>query len=350
MASSTPVSASPDKAAPLLEVRDLKVTFRTERGRLDAVGGISFRVEPREIVGVVGESGSGKTVSLMSVMGLVTDPNAEISGSILYKGRELVGLTQRQLRSVRGNEIAMIFQDPMTALTPVYTIGWQIIEQLRAHNDLSHGGARKRAIELLAAVGIPNPSATVDRYPHQLSGGMRQRAFIAMALSCNPSLLIADEPTTALDVTVQAQILELIKRLRGDFGSSIVIITHDMGVVAEVADRVMVMYAGRIVERGTTRDLFAEPWHPYSWGLHDSIPPLEGAKPRRLPSIPGSPPSLLDLPKGCAFSPRCPHRFSRCSEKPVLAGEGGHEAACFLTPEQRRQARAARRQRMKEAS
>ena len=350
MPSSIPASASPSGRAPLLEVRDLSVSFRTERGLLAAVDRISFRVDAGEILGVVGESGSGKTVSLMSVMGLINDPNAVIGGSILYKGRELVGLSQRQLRSVRGKEIAMIFQDPMTALTPVYTIGWQIIEQLRAHNDLSRSAARKQAIELLAAVCIPNPSVTIDRYPHQLSGGMRQRGFIAMALSCNPSLLIADEPTTALDVTVQAQILELIKRLRRDFGSSIVLITHDMGVVAEVADRVMVMYAGRIVERGTTRDVFTSPWHPYSWGLHDSIPPMAGARPRRLPSIPGSPPSLLDLPSGCAFSPRCKHRFSRCAEKPALAGEGGHEAACFLSPEQRQQVLVARRRPLKEAS
>jgi peptide/nickel transport system ATP-binding protein len=342
MASSIPASASPDGKAPLLEVRNLRVSFRTERGRLDAVGGVSFRVDTHEIVGVVGESGSGKTVLLMSVMGLVTDPNAIISGSILYKGRELVGLSQRQLRSVRGREIAMIFQDPMTALTPVYTIGWQIIEQLRAHNDLSGRAARKRAVQLLDGVGIPNPAITVDRFPHQLSGGMRQRAFIAMALSCNPSLLIADEPTTALDVTVQAQILELLKKLRSDFGSSIVLITHDMGVVAEVADRVMVMYAGRIVERGSKRELFTQPWHPYSWGLHDSIPPIEGRKPHRLPSIPGNPPSLLDLPPGCPFAPRCPYRFEKCSAPPPLEGRDGHEAACFLPLEQRPALRAAR--------
>ncbi len=350
MASSIPASASPEAKAPLLEVRDLKVSFRTERGLLQAVGGISFRVDTHEIVGVVGESGSGKTVSQMSVMGLVNDPNAVIEGSILYKGRELVGLSQRQLRSVRGNEIAMIFQDPMTALTPVYTIGWQIAEQLRAHNRLSGRAARKRGIELLAEVGIPNPSVTFDRYPHQLSGGMRQRAMIAMALSCNPSLLIADEPTTALDVTVQAQILELLQHLRQEFGSSIIIITHDMGVVAEIADRVMVMYAGRIVERGTTRQLFTEPWHPYTWGLHDSIPPLDGARLRRLPSIPGSPPSLLNLPQGCAFGPRCRYRFAPCSQRPDLAGEAGHEAACFIPLEERATLRAARGRKLKDAS
>ena len=319
----------------LLEVQNLSVSFRTELGLVRAVDNVSFRVGEREILGVVGESGSGKTVSLMSIMGLVSDPNAVIQGSIRYKGRELHGLSRRELRSIRGREIAMIFQDPMTALTPVYTIGWQICEQLQAHNRMSSHAARLRAIELLEAVGIANPATAVDRYPHQLSGGMRQRAFIAMALSCNPSLLIADEPTTALDVTVQAQILELLQRLRRDFGSSIILITHDMGVVAEIADRVMVMYAGRIVERGTTRELFTQPWHPYTWGLHDSIPPMEGAKPRRLPSIPGSPPSLLSLPPGCAFAPRCRFRFTACGERPDLAGVNGHEAACFIPPESR---------------
>ena len=347
----TPGCVLPEgEAKTLLEVRGLNVSFRTERGILRAVDNVSFTVGEREILGVVGESGSGKTVSLMSVMGLINDPNAIIEGSIVYKGRQLHGLSRRALRSIRGREIAMIFQDPMTALTPVYTIGWQISEQLRAHNRLSKRAAHQRAVELLDAVGIPNPAGTVDRFPHQLSGGMRQRAFIAMALSCNPSLLIADEPTTALDVTVQAQILELLQRLRRDFGSSIILITHDMGVVAEVADRVMVMYAGRIVERGTMRELFTQPWHPYTWGLHDSIPPLEGARLRRLPSIPGSPPSLLSLPPGCAFGPRCRFRFAPCGQRPELAGVGGHEAACFIPLGERAALRAARGGKLKEAS
>jgi peptide/nickel transport system ATP-binding protein len=319
----------------MLQVRGLTISFRTERGLVRAVDDVSFDVSESEIVGVVGESGSGKTISLLSVMGLISDPNAVIEGSIVYKGRELIGLPQRELRHVRGEEIAMIFQDPMTALTPVYTIGWQICEQLRIHTDLSRRAARKRAIELLDAVGMARPDLMIDRYPHQLSGGMRQRAVIAMALSCNPSLLIADEPTTALDVTVQAQILELIQRLRRDFGSAVVLITHDMGVVAEVADRVMVMYAGRIVERGSKRDLFKSPWHPYTWGLLDSIPPLQGPRPRRLKSIAGAPPSLLALPKGCAFGPRCRFRFRSCGERPSLAGTDGHQAACFLSPEVR---------------
>jgi peptide/nickel transport system ATP-binding protein len=322
-------------AEPLLAVRDLSVSFRSEAGLVRAVDSISFDIAAGEIVGVVGESGSGKTVSLLTVMGLINDPNADIAGSIRFRGQELVGASPRAMRKLRGGAIAMIFQDPMTALTPVYRIGWQIAEQYRAHNDVSARTARRRAIDLLAAVGIPNPQVTVDRYPHQLSGGMRQRAVIAMALSCNPALLIADEPTTALDVTVQAQILELIGKLRREFGSSVVLITHDLGVVAEVADRVMVMYAGRIVERAATPALFAEPRHPYAWGLLGSIPPLEGAKPRRLTQIPGLPPSLISLPAGCAFAPRCPMRFARCGERPALVDEGGHEVACFLTPEAR---------------
>jgi peptide/nickel transport system ATP-binding protein len=326
----------------MLQVRGLKVSFRSEHGLVRAVDNVSFEVGEREILGVVGESGSGKTISLLSVMGLINDPNAVIEGSIVYKGRELLGLPQRELRHVRGKEIAMIFQDPMTALTPVYTVGWQIAEQVLTHNAVSKRAARARAIELLSAVGIPNPEVSVDRYPHQLSGGMRQRAVIAMALSCNPSLLIADEPTTALDVTVQAQILELIQKLRRDFGSAVVLITHDMGVVAEVADRVQVMYAGRIVERGAKRDLFKAPRHPYTWGLLDSIPPLDGPRPRRLKSIAGMPPSLLDLPAGCAFGPRCRYRFDKCGERPGLAGSGGHDSACFLSPDARAAAWAGR--------
>ena len=319
----------------MLQVRDLNVSFRTEHGLIRAVADVSFDVKEREILGVVGESGAGKTISLLSVIGLIDDPNAVIEGSIIYKGRELIGLPRRELRHVRGKEIAMIFQDPMTALTPVYTIGWQIIEQIRTHNRLSSRAARRRAVELLAAVGIPDPELAADRYPHQLSGGMRQRAVIAMALSCNPSMLIADEPTTALDVTVQAQILELIQRLRRDFGSAIVLITHDMGVVAEVADRVLVMYGGRVVERGTKHELFRSPWHPYAWGLLDSIPPLDGPRPHRLKSIAGAPPSLLDLPKGCAFGPRCRFRFDKCAELPALDPGAGHAAACFLSMEAR---------------
>jgi len=313
----------------MLEVRDLRVSFRTEQGLMQAVDGVSFDVKEGEILGVVGESGSGKTVSLLAVMGLINDPNAVIAGSIKYRGRELVGLPPRDMRNLRGREIAMIFQDPMTALTPVYTIGWQIAEQIRAHEKIGKAAARARAIDLLAEVNMSDPSEAVDRYPHQLSGGMRQRAVIAMALSCNPALLVADEPTTALDVTVQAQILDLVRKLQRNHQSAVVFITHDMGVIAEIADRVMVMYAGRIVESGSKRDLFLDPRHPYTRALLDSIPPLEGKRPRRLRSIPGSPPSLLDRPAGCSFGPRCPKHFDRCAAQPTLTGTS-HAAACFL--------------------
>ena len=312
----------------MLSVRDLRVSFRTEHGVATAIDGVSFDVEEGEILGVVGESGSGKTLSLLAVMGLITDPNALIAGSITYRGRELVGLSPGEMRKLRGREIAMIFQDPMTALTPVYTIGWQIVEQILAHERIGKAAARARAIDLLAEVNIPNPKEAADRYPHQLSGGMRQRAVIAMALSCNPALLVADEPTTALDVTVQAQILDLVRKLQRNHKSAIIFITHDMGVIAELADRVMVMYAGRAVESGAKRDIFLDPRHPYTRALLDSIPPLEGERPRRLRSIPGAPPSLFDRPPGCAFGPRCTQRFEPCKAQPPLTG-APHATACF---------------------
>ena len=313
----------------ILEVRDLRVAFRTSRGKIQAISGVSFDIAEREVLGVVGESGSGKTISLLAVMGLINDPNAEITGSIRFRGQELVGASNRVLRSIRGKDIAMIFQDPMTSLTPVYTIGWQIAEQIRAHGSETAKQARDKAIELLTAVGIPAPGEAVDRFPHQLSGGMRQRAVIAMALSCAPKLLIADEPTTALDVTVQAQILELLERLRSDFGTAIVFITHDMGVMAEVADRVLVMYAGRIVEQAPKRDLFLSPRHPYTRALLQSIPPIGGERPKRLRSIAGTPPSLYDMPTGCAFAPRCSQRFAACTSVPTLKGDNGHDTACL---------------------
>ena len=312
----------------MLKVRDLSVSFRTEQGIVRAVDGVSFDVGEGELLGVVGESGSGKTVSLLAVMGLITDPNAIIAGSIQYRGRELVGLKSRAMRELRGKEIAMIFQDPMTALTPVYTVGWQIAEQVLAHQRISKAAAWQRAIDLLAEVNIPKPEEAAHRYPHQLSGGMRQRVVIAMALSCNPALLVADEPTTALDVTVQAQILDLLHKLRRNHGSAIVFITHDMGVMAEIADRMLVMYAGRVVERGTKEELFRVPMHPYTQALLDSIPPLTGEKPRRLRAIPGTPPILLNRPPGCAFAPRCAQRFEKCSAEPEL-GNGERAAACF---------------------
>ena len=329
------LDAAPDVPLrePLLRVENLSVSFRSERGLLKAVENLSFALAPGEILSVVGESGSGKSLTSLAVMGLIDDPNAVLSGSIRYKGRELMGLPKRQLRDVRGDEIAMIFQDPMSAMTPVYTIGWQIAEQVRAHSKLTRRQARARAVDLLGEMGMPNPSLQVDRFPHQLSGGMRQRAMIAMALSCDPSLLIADEPTTALDVTVQAQILRLIEQLRRDHGSSIIFITHDMGVVAEVADRVMVMYAGKVVERGPKPDLFAAPGHPYTVGLLDSIPPMSGPKPHRLPAIAGAPPSIAGRPEGCPFGPRCRHVHDACRVDPPLFRRGRQDVSCYLVPE-----------------
>jgi peptide/nickel transport system ATP-binding protein len=325
----------------LLEVRDLKVSFRTEDGVVKAVDGVSFTLQKGEVLGIVGESGSGKSVSMMSVMRLIIDPNAVFEGEVIYKGRDLMKLGQDEMREVRGAEIAMIFQDPMTSLNPVYRVGWQIAEQIREHEGATKQQAHTRAAELLAAVGIPNPRQRVDDYPHQFSGGMRQRVMIATALSCNPDLLIADEPTTALDVTIQAQILELIGRLRTDFGSAVVLITHDMGVVADVADRVMVMYAGRVVERGSKSELFYDPQHPYTWGLLGSIPRLDRPKPNRLTAIRGMPPSLINLPEGCSFGPRCPHRFDRCGQVPELTNKigNGHLDACFLEPQTKRDRR-----------
>jgi peptide/nickel transport system ATP-binding protein len=328
-------------AEPLLEVRDLKVSFRTEDGLVKAVDGVSFDLKKGEVLGIVGESGSGKSVTMMTVMRLIIDQNAVFSGQVLYKGRDLMTLGQDAMREVRGSEIAMIFQDPMTSLNPVYRVGHQIAEQILAHESVSKAQARSRAVDLLGAVGIPNARQRVDDHPHQFSGGMRQRVMIAMALSCNPDLLIADEPTTALDVTIQAQILELVGRLRSDFDSAVVLITHDMGVVADVADRVMVMYAGRVVERSVKHDVFYDAQHPYTWGLLGSIPRLDRPKPERLTAIRGMPPSLLRLPEGCAFGPRCPHRFEKCSQVPPLEDKlgNGHVDACFLDPEAKRDRR-----------
>jgi peptide/nickel transport system ATP-binding protein/oligopeptide transport system ATP-binding protein len=326
---------------PLLEVRDLKVSFRTEDGVIRAVDGVSFSLSEGETLGIVGESGSGKSVTMMSVMRLITDPNARFEGEVLYKGRDLMTLSKDQIREIRGTGIAMIFQDPMTSLNPVYRVGWQIAEQIRAHEQISKQAAHARAIELLAAVGIPRPAERVDSYPHQFSGGMRQRVMIAMAVSCNPDILIADEPTTALDVTIQAQILNLIKKLRTDFGTAVVLITHDMGVVADLADRIAVMYAGRIVEQGSRREVFYDAQHPYTWGLLGSIARLDRPKPRRLSTIPGLPPSLLSLPPGCAFGDRCAHRFDRCDERPPLLDRvgGSHLDACFLEPQRKKELR-----------
>jgi len=328
-------------ADPLLEIRDLKVTFRTDDGLVRAVDGVSASVYEGETLGIVGESGSGKSVTMMSVMRLITDPNAQFEGEVIYKGANLMGMSQDEIRSIRGGGIGMIFQDPMTSLNPVYKVGWQIEEQIREHEHVSRQAARDRTVELLTAVGIPNARERADAYPHQFSGGMRQRVMIAMAVSCNPDVLIADEPTTALDVTIQAQILSLIRKLREQFGTAVVLITHDMGVVADMADRIAVMYAGKIVEQGTAREVFYDPQHPYAWGLLGSIARLDRPRPRRLAAIPGMPPSLMRLPAGCAFAERCAHRFERCAEMPRLLDRTGtgHLDACHLSPQQKHDVR-----------
>jgi peptide/nickel transport system ATP-binding protein len=321
-------------AEPLLEVDDLEVSFRTRAGLVRAVDHLSLTVRPQEMLGIVGESGSGKSVAMYSLIGLIRDPNVTISGRVRFEGRDLLGLPDEELRAIRGKQIAMVFQDPMTSLTPVYTVGWQIVEQIRTHEQVSKRAARARAVELLGEVGIPDPGRRVDSYPHELSGGMRQRVVIAMALSCSPKLLIADEPTTALDVTTQAQILELMATLQRTFGSSIVIITHDMGVISQVADRVVVMYAGRPVEVGPKRAVIRTPRHPYTWGLLGAVPRI-GTQRRRLATIPGAAASPLATPVGCAFAPRCAARFEACDVRPALAGDDDHLDACWLPRDQR---------------
>jgi peptide/nickel transport system ATP-binding protein len=321
----------------LLSVRDLKVEFATDDGVVVAVDNVSLDVEAGKVVGVVGESGSGKSVTALTILGLTAGPGTRIGGEVLYRGQSLLGLKERELQRLRGNEIAMIFQDPMTSLNPVYRIGDQIVETIRIHERVSRATARRRAVDLLGEVGIPRPAERVDDYPHQFSGGMRQRAMIAMALCCNPSILIADEPTTALDVTIQAQILDLIARLQETHGSAVVLITHDLGVVADIADDVTVMYAGRVVERATTAEIFNDPQHPYTWGLLASIPRIDRPKTKRLAPIKGVPPSLGDLPPGCAFAPRCPHVFGACTVEPGLLAHGApdHLDRCWLAADER---------------
>jgi oligopeptide/dipeptide ABC transporter ATP-binding protein len=329
-------------AEALLQVRELKVRFATEDGIVRAVDGVDFELEPGKVLGIVGESGSGKSVTAMTILGLTRGHNALFEGEVNYKGQDLLALSEARLQDVRGNEIAMIFQDPMTSLNPVYKVGDQIIEAIVTHENVGKQTARRRAVELLAQVGIPNPQQRVDDYPHQFSGGMRQRAMIAMALACNPDVLIADEPTTALDVTIQAQIIELIDRLKDEFNSSVILITHDLGVVADVADEIIVMYAGRVVERGTKRAVFYDPQMPYTWGLLGSIPRLDRPKAKKLHSIEGMPPSLINLPKGCKFRPRCPHAFDKCVEEPGLENrveERGHLDRCWLTVDEKRSLR-----------
>jgi peptide/nickel transport system ATP-binding protein/oligopeptide transport system ATP-binding protein len=325
----------------LLEVSELRVSFATEEGVVHAVDGVSFAVERGEVVAIVGESGSGKSVTAMTLMGLTRSPNARFEGSATLDDVELITASEEQLQRIRGARMAMVFQDPMTSLDPVYRVGDQIVEQIQAHEPgISKSAALDRAVELLARVGIPRPHERVRSYPHEFSGGMRQRVMIAMALSCSPSLLIADEPTTALDVTVQAQILRELRELRDETAAGIILVTHDLGVVADIADRVLVMYAGRVVEQGSLDDLFYDPQHPYTWGLLGSIARVDDDRVERLPAIPGSPPSLLAPPQGCHFRTRCPHEFDRCSDVPPLEARlpaaAGHLDRCWLSPEEKR--------------
>jgi peptide/nickel transport system ATP-binding protein/oligopeptide transport system ATP-binding protein len=331
-------------AEPLLEVEDLSVHFATEDGLVRAVDGVSFDLRRGEVLGIVGESGSGKSVTAMTIMGLTRGVNAKFGGSVRYLGKDLLQISDTEMQDYRGNEIGMIFQDPMTSLNPVYRVGEQISEAIRAHDKVDRRNARRRSVELLKQVGIPNPESRVDDFPHQFSGGMRQRAMSAMALSCNPAILIADEPTTALDVTIQAQIIELIGRLKNDFDSAVIMITHDLGVVADIADDIMVMYAGRVVERAATRDVFYDPQMPYTWGLLGSIPRLDRPRPERLYSIKGTPPSLINAPRGCKFRPRCPHAFEKCQEEPGLEQRvetPGHLDRCWLDVDFKREHRGA---------
>ena len=320
----------------LLEVRDLEVAFATRRGLATAVNGLSYHVDRGETLAIVGESGSGKSVSSLALLQLLPMPPARVSGEAWYGGADLLSMSDPAIRDVRGNQIAMIFQDPMTSLNPVRTVGHQIIEALRLHQGLAEDVARKRAIELLETVGIPAPDRRVDDYPHQLSGGMRQRVMIAMAISCEPDLLIADEATTALDVTTQAQIIDELNDLQERLGMGLIWITHDLGVVAGIADRVVVLYGGRPMEEATVRQLFADRRHPYTRGLLESLPRPGAQRPDRLTAIPGAPPDPLHLPPGCPFEPRCPHAVDRCrDDRPELRSPvPGHRVACHFDPEE----------------
>jgi oligopeptide/dipeptide ABC transporter ATP-binding protein len=320
---------------PLLKVDKLAVDFTSDKGTVRAIDEISFHVNPGETVAIVGESGCGKSVSSLAVMGLVPSPPGNIaSGSIQFKGRELVGLKEKEYRKVRGNDISMIFQEPMTALNPVLKIGTQMVDVIRLHSKLNKAEARKRAIEMLETVGIPSPSARIDEYPHQLSGGMRQRVMIAMALSCGPDLLLADEPTTALDVTIQAQVMDEMVRLQKELNMAVVLVTHDLGVVAESCQRVIVMYCGQIIEQAPVEQLFAEPKHPYTKGLLQSIPVIRDKKIPRLPTIEGTVPDLANLPVGCRFADRCDRVSDICRKsRPVLSDGDHHQVACFHVDE-----------------
>jgi peptide/nickel transport system ATP-binding protein len=316
----------------LLQVEDLRTYFFGDRGVAKAVDGVSFAVSPGEVVAIVGESGCGKSVTALSIMRLIPDPPGRIvSGKVLFKGQDLVTMATGAIENIRGNDIAMVFQEPMTSLNPVFRVGDQIGEVLQRHRHMSRGEALHRTVETLQRVGIPSPELRVRDYPHQMSGGMRQRVMIAMALACEPSLIIADEPTTAVDVTIQAQVLDLMRQLQEESGVSVLLITHDLGVVAEMAQQVLVMYAGRVVEKATVFDLFDRPMHPYTQGLMRSIPALALADGRRrLEAIPGTVPSLYELPLGCKFSDRCPQAFDRCGFEPDLLEIDGHQVRCWL--------------------
>ena len=326
----------------LLSVKNLSTEFPVKKGIVKAVEDVSFDVDAGEILAIVGESGSGKSVTSLSVMGLLAEPGHVAGGSMEFEGKDLVTLPEREYRELRGNDMAMIFQEPMTSLNPVYRVGKQIVEAIRTHEDVSKKEARERAIDMLRKVGIPSPEKRIDDYPHQMSGGMRQRVMIAMALSCNPKLLIADEPTTALDVTIQAQILDLLRRLRDDTGMAVLLITHDLGVVSETADRVVVMYCGLVVEEAEVRTLFDHPMHPYTLGLLKSIPRLEDDDSKRLYMIKGMVPNPLEMPPGCHFSDRCDSCMDICREKiPDLVDVGGHKVRCFLYENAEGQAKSA---------
>jgi peptide/nickel transport system ATP-binding protein len=335
----TTAASVPDDV--FLSVRDLRIHFDTDDGLVKSVDGVSFDVRKGKTLGIVGESGSGKSVTSLGVMGLHRSARAKVSGEVWLDGQELIGADPDEVRRLRGRKMAMIFQDPLSAMHPYYTVGQQIVEAYRVHHDVSKKAAKQRAIEMLDRVGIPEPAKRVDGYPHEFSGGMRQRAMIAMALVNNPELLIADEPTTALDVTVQAQILDLIHDLQKEFGSAVIMITHDLGVVAEMADDLLVMYGGRCVERGPAEDVFSEPRHPYTWGLLGSMPRMDREETDRLIPIKGAPPSLINLPSGCAFNPRCPYadvpkdNVTRTVRPELTEVGGSHWAACHMTQEQR---------------
>jgi peptide/nickel transport system ATP-binding protein len=327
-----------------LSVRDLRVYFPTADGLVKSVDGLSFDLARGQILGIVGESGSGKSVTAQAILGLHKGSSADISGQIWLEGEELVSMPEGDMRALRGNEMAMIFQDPLSSLHPLYSVGWQIVEAYREHNKVSKAVARRRAVEMLERVGIPNPDKRFDDYPHEFSGGMRQRAMIAMALVCDPKLLIADEPTTALDVTVQAQILELMKDLQREFNSAIILITHDLGVVAETCETVVVMYGGQCVEQGSVNDIFYNPQMPYTWGLLGSMPRMDRSRQTRLTPIPGTPPSLIQVPRGCVFHPRCRFRDRVPGEActtvhPDLedVDSTGHRARCHIDEHQRSQ-------------